>query len=67
MPFVQAVHFQMPTIAGILKLTGLYPAIWEKAPGQNWGKNIDLTSKLGKIMTNKALTYDQNKFDSHAS
>ena len=23
--------------------------IWEKAPGQNWEKMIDLTSKLGEI------------------
>ena len=22
---------------------------WEKAPGQNWGKMINLTSKLGEI------------------
>ena len=29
--------------------SGLFPAIWEKAPGQNWGKMIDLTAKLGEI------------------
>ena len=28
-------------------LTGLFPAISEKAPGQNWEKMIALTSKLG--------------------
>ena len=27
----------------------LVPAIWEEAPGQNWEKMIDLTSKLGEI------------------
>ena len=31
------------------ELSGLFPAIWEKAPGQNWEKNIDLTAKLGEI------------------
>ena len=30
-------------------ITGLFPAIWEEAPGQNWEKMIDLTSKLGEI------------------
>ena len=29
--------------------SGLFPAIWEKAPGQNWGKMIDFTAKLGEI------------------
>ena len=28
---------------------GLFQQFWEKAPGQNWGKMIDLTSKLGEI------------------
>ena len=28
---------------------GLFPAILGKAPGQNWEKMIDLTSKLGEI------------------
>ena len=31
-------------------ISGLYPAIWEKAPGHNWEKIIDLMSKLGKII-----------------
>ena len=26
-----------------------FPAILEKAPGQNWQKMIDFTSKLGEI------------------
>ena len=29
--------------------SGLFPAFWEKAPGQNWEKMVDLTSKLGEI------------------
>ena len=28
---------------------GLFLQFWEKAPGQNWEKKIDLTSKLGEI------------------
>ena len=28
---------------------GLFQQFWEKAPGQNWEKMIDLTSKLGVI------------------
>ena len=28
---------------------GFIQQFWEKAPGQNWEKIIDLTSKLGKI------------------
>ena len=28
---------------------GLFQQFWEKAPGQNWEKKIDLTSKLGEI------------------
>ena len=28
---------------------GLFQQFWEKAPGQNWEKMIDLTSKLGEI------------------
>ena len=31
------------------KLQGLFQQFWEKASGQNWGKKIDLTSKLGEI------------------
>ena len=30
-------------------LTGLFQQFWEKAPGQNWEKIIDLTAKLGEI------------------
>ena len=30
-------------------MSGLFPAIWEKAPRQNWGKVIDLTVNLGEI------------------
>ena len=38
----------------ILELHGMYvqgffQQFWEKAPGQNWGKMIDLTAKLGEI------------------
>ena len=28
---------------------GFFQQIWEKTPGQNWEKMIDLTSKLGEI------------------
>ena len=28
---------------------GLFHQFWEEAPGQNWEKKIDLTSKLGEI------------------
>ena len=28
---------------------GFFQEFWEKAPGQNWQKMIDLTSKLGEI------------------
>ena len=35
---------------GLAKLSqGFFKQLWEKAPGQNWGKLIDFTSKLGKI------------------
>ena len=30
-------------------LQGLFQQFWEKAPGQNWEKMINLTSKLGGI------------------
>ena len=30
-------------------MQGLFQQFWEKAPGQNWKKMIDLTSKLGEI------------------
>ena len=33
------------------KKQGLFQLYWEKAPGQNWEKMIDLTAKLGEIMT----------------
>ena len=39
----------MITISVVSLTVGLFPAIWEKAPGQNWEKIIDLTSKLGEI------------------
>ena len=28
---------------------GFFQQFWEKAPGQNWEKTIDLTAKLGEI------------------
>ena len=28
---------------------GFFQQFWEKAPGQNWEKMIELTSKLGEI------------------
>ena len=33
----------------VAKISGLFPAIWEKAPGQNWKKMINLTSKEREI------------------
>ena len=30
-------------------VTGLFEQFYEKTPGQNWGKMIDLTSRLGEI------------------
>ena len=32
-----------------VRTSGLSQQIWEKAPGQNWEKMINLTSKLGEI------------------
>ena len=32
------------------QVQGFIQQFWEKAPGQNWGKIIDLMSKLGKII-----------------
>ena len=44
---------------------GLFQQFWEKAPGQNWGKKIDLTSKLGEINNIEhykgSKIYNQNK------
>ena len=31
------------------KLQGFFQQLWEKTPGQNWEKTIDLTAKLGEI------------------
>ena len=31
------------------KIQGFFQPFWEKVPGQNWEKMIDLTSKLGEI------------------
>ena len=33
----------------IIYFQGFFQQFWEKAPGQNWEKMIDLTSKLGEI------------------
>ena len=32
-----------------INVQGFFQQFWEKAPGQNGGKMIDLTSKLGEI------------------
>ena len=32
-----------------ISIQGFFQQFWEKAPGQNGGKMIDLTSKLGEI------------------
>ena len=31
------------------RILGFFQQFWEKAPGQNWEKIIDLTTKLGEI------------------
>ena len=33
----------------VTKNQGFFQQFWKKAPGQNWEKMIDLTSKLGEI------------------
>ena len=33
-----------------ISLPGLFQQFWEKAPGHNWEKIIDLTSKFGEII-----------------
>ena len=38
--------YQWPCCACI---QSLFQQFWGKTPGQNWEKNIDLTSKLGEI------------------
>ena len=46
-------------------IQGLFQQFWEKAPGQNWEKKIDLTSKLGEIKDIEhykgSKTYPQNQ------
>ena len=32
-----------------VNVQGLFQQFWEKAPGQNWEKMIDLTSNFGEI------------------
>ena len=36
-------------LARMLYRQGFFQQFWEKAPGQNWEKIINLTSKLGEI------------------
>ena len=33
-----------------MHLQGFFIQFWKKVPGQNWGKKIDLTAKLGEII-----------------
>ena len=42
-------HYIQPQLFTGIFLQGFYQQFWEKAPGQNWEKMIDLTSKLGEI------------------
>ena len=35
--------------SNVIKTQGFFQQFWENAPGQSWGKMIDLTSKLGEI------------------
>ena len=39
----------MHMIKKCIKTGDEHPKFWEKAPGQNWEKMIDLTSKFGEI------------------
>ena len=59
----------MATAAAILKISpeqGFFQQFWEKAPGQNLEKMINLTAKLGEINNiehNKgSKIYPQNQF-----
>ena len=36
-------------IVAWLKYQGFFQQFWEKVPGGNWEKMIDLTSKIGEI------------------
>ena len=49
----------------MMTVQGFFQQFWEKAPGQNWEKMIDLTSKLGEfnnIEHNKgSKIYPQNQ------
>ena len=38
-----------PEQVAIMVSQGFFQQFWEKAPGQNWKKMIDLTAKLGEI------------------
>ena len=44
---------------------GFFQQFWEKAPGQNWEKMMDLTAKLGEISDTEHNTgskiYPQNQ------
>ena len=40
---------KMKPIQSLVFVPGLFSAISGQAPGQNWEKMIDLTSKLGEI------------------
>ena len=47
-------------------IQGFFLQFWEKAPGQNWEKMVDLTSKLGEIKDiehNKDSKIEQNRTD----
>ena len=51
---VWAIIYEIPALAParlflLVCLQGFFQQFWEKAPGQNWEKMIDLTSKLGEI------------------
>ena len=39
----------MVLVAVTSNVAGLFQQFWEKAPGQNWEKMINLPSKLGEI------------------
>ena len=38
---------------------GLFQQFWEKDPGQNWEKMIDLTTKLGEI---NGITHNKGRY-----
>ena len=64
--YEQSGGFQQSQPMNTIRAQGLFQQFWEKAPGQNWGKKIDLTSKLGEINDTEhyksSKIYTKNQF-----